>query len=56
MFLTSFPCFVVLLVSISGRPVWRLMYLAQFIGTKGWASSTSPVPRSNVYAKPFRSK
>ena len=45
-----------LLVSSTGRPVFMSTPVDQFIGTYAFASSTSPVARSIVYAKPLRSK
>ena len=53
---TFFPCAVALSTLTFGRPVARSTPDDQFIGTNGLASSTSPVARSIVYAKPLRSK
>src|SRR5437867_170967 len=47
---------VVLLVSSTGRPVDRLMCFAHVTFANGSATSSSPVLRSIVYAKPFLSK
>ena len=47
---------VVLAVSTTGRPVDRLMRFAHVTFANGSATSSSPVARSSVYAKPFLSK
>ena len=44
---------VSLVESSTGRPVARSILFAQFTSTNGSATSTSPVARSSVYAKPF---
>src|SRR6266480_1534527 len=47
---------VSLVESTTGRPVATSTRFAQLTSTNGWATSTSPVARSIVYANPFLSK